>query len=318
MNGLAPLHNVSGQADGGCLSVGKNASLSLVNVSLLNCTAGNRGGAVFVGEHSQLTVRGALISDCHAGLDGGGMYLDTGASLVMSESVLQDASAGFLLASELAPEDRPEACISNESWTDGGSGSCDAYVGYVADSASAKINDSSVTANYSGNISYNETSASFCDLGRASDDCCSCGGGIKTKFGGRGGVVFASSQTSLAIASSSFLNTSARFDGGALFLDANSSLDLSGVAFRNTSAGGYCWDGPPVLEASRCQPDQEWNDDLGDDCADYVLNPVAGTDTYGAKSVITGKDSFYPATLPESLKTPYVVPDSTHPELAFW
>ena len=45
---------------------------------------------------------------------------------------------------------------------------------------------------------------------------------------------------------------------------------------------------------------------------------VAGTHTYGAKSVITGKDSYYPATLPESLKTPYVVPDSTHPELAFW
>ena len=46
---------------------------------------------------------------------------------------------------------------------------------------------------------------------------------------------------------------------------------------------------------------------------------VAGTDTtYGAKSVITGKDSYYPATLPESLKTPYVVPDSTHPQLAFW
>ena len=273
MNGLTPLHSVAGKADGGCLSVGKNASLSLVNVSLLNCTAGNRGGAVFVGKHSQLTVRGALISDCRAGRDGGGMYLDTGASLEMSESVLQDASAGFLLASELAQEDRPEACISNESWTGGGGGGCDAYVGYAADSASAKNNDSSVTATYSGNISYTETSASFCDLARASVDCCFCGGGIKTKIGGRGGVVFASSQTSLAIASSSFLHTSARFEGGALFLDANSSLDLSGVAFHNTSAGGYCWDGPPVLEASRCQSDEEWNDDWGDDCADYALNP---------------------------------------------
>jgi len=40
--------------------------------------------------------------------------------------------------------------------------------------------------------------------------------------------------------------------------------------------------------------------------------------TYIAKSVITGKDSFYPESLPETLKTPYVVPDSTHPKLAFW
>ncbi|MGB1595937.1 MAG: hypothetical protein ACPIOQ_24460, partial [Promethearchaeia archaeon] len=83
---------------GGCVSVGKNASLSLVNVSLLNCTAGNRGGAVFVGKDSQLTVRGAIISDCRAGLDGGGIYLGSGASLAMSESVLQNTSAGFLLA----------------------------------------------------------------------------------------------------------------------------------------------------------------------------------------------------------------------------
>ena len=103
MNGWTPLHSVAGKADGGCVSVGKNATLSLVNVSLLNCTAGNRGGAVFVGKDSQLTVRGAIISDCRAGLDGGGIYLGSGASLAMSESVLQNTSAGFLLASELAP-----------------------------------------------------------------------------------------------------------------------------------------------------------------------------------------------------------------------
>ena len=42
------------------------------------------------------------------------------------------------------------------------------------------------------------------------------------------------------------------------------------------------------------------------------------TESYVAKSVITGKDSYYPASLPETLKTPFVVPDSTHPKLAFW
>jgi hypothetical protein len=47
---------------------------------------------------------------------------------------------------------------------------------------------------------------------------------------------------------------------------------------------------------------------------------VLGQDgtTYVAKSVMTGKDSYYPTTLPETLKTPYLVPDSTHPKLAFW
>ena len=42
------------------------------------------------------------------------------------------------------------------------------------------------------------------------------------------------------------------------------------------------------------------------------------TASYVAKSVITGRDSYYPPTLPETLKTPFVVPDSTHPNLAFW
>ena len=37
-----------------------------------------------------------------------------------------------------------------------------------------------------------------------------------------------------------------------------------------------------------------------------------------AKSVITGKDSYYPQTLPETLKTTHLVADSTHPNLAFW
>jgi hypothetical protein len=42
------------------------------------------------------------------------------------------------------------------------------------------------------------------------------------------------------------------------------------------------------------------------------------TNSYIAKSVITRKDSYYPPGLPETLKTPYLVPDSTHRELVFW
>ena len=40
--------------------------------------------------------------------------------------------------------------------------------------------------------------------------------------------------------------------------------------------------------------------------------------SYTAKSVITGFDSYFPATLPVSLKVPFITPDSTHPNLAFW
>ena len=40
--------------------------------------------------------------------------------------------------------------------------------------------------------------------------------------------------------------------------------------------------------------------------------------SYTAKSVITGFDSYFPETLPSSLKVPFLTPDSTHPDLAFW
>ncbi len=54
---------------------------------------------------------------------------------------------------------------------------------------------------------------------------------------------------------------------------------------------------------------EEWNGDK---------TVLRSTNSYAAKSVITGKDSYYPLGLPETLKTPYLVPDSTHPKLAFW
>jgi hypothetical protein len=54
---------------------------------------------------------------------------------------------------------------------------------------------------------------------------------------------------------------------------------------------------------------EEWNGDK---------TVLRSTNSYAAKSVITGKDSYYPQGLPQTLKTPYLVPDSTHPKLAFW
>lgn len=40
--------------------------------------------------------------------------------------------------------------------------------------------------------------------------------------------------------------------------------------------------------------------------------------TIVGKSVMTGHDSFFPSTLPSTLKVQHLVPDSTHPSLAFW
>jgi hypothetical protein len=62
--------------------------------------------------------------------------------------------------------------------------------------------------------------------------------------------------------------------------------------------------GPELIYAG-----EEWNGDK---------TVLRSTNSYAAKSVITGKDSYYPLGLPETLKTPYLVPDSTHPKLAFW
>ena len=71
-----------------------------------------------------------------------------------------------------------------------------------------------------------------------------------------------------------------------------------------TDDKGGSWHGPGLTYKG-----EVWN---GDKTVRF------GTDSYIAKSVITGKDSYYPKTLPETLKTPYLVADSTHPNLAFW
>ena len=73
----------------------------------------------------------------------------------------------------------------------------------------------------------------------------------------------------------------------------------------STTAGRESFHGPGLIYKG-----EVWNGDKTKRfTADY---------SYIAKSVITGKDSYYPKTLPATLKTPYLVADSTHPNLAFW
>jgi len=84
---------------------------------------------------------------------------------------------------------------------------------------------------------------------------------------------------------------------------ASAWSDTSKLIGTADSKGGS-WHGPGLIYKG-----EVWN---GDKTVRF------GTDSYVAKSVITGKDSYYPKTLPETLKTPYLVADSTHPNLAFW
>eukprot|EP00960_Hanusia_phi_P047738 758559-Hanusia_phi.AAC.3 len=62
-------------------------------------------------------------------------------------------------------------------------------------------------------------------------------------------------------------------------------------------------------------PDLKWKGDVTVDGNTYIRKVGV---SYVAKSVITGKDSFFPASLPSSLRKRFLYPDSTHPNLAFW
>ena len=84
---------------------------------------------------------------------------------------------------------------------------------------------------------------------------------------------------------------------------ASAWSDKSILTTLNTAAGQL--HGPELIYGG-----DVWN-------GDKTALVTTGT-SYIAKSVITGKDSYYPPGLPETLKTPYLVPDSTHPKLAFW
>jgi hypothetical protein len=86
---------------------------------------------------------------------------------------------------------------------------------------------------------------------------------------------------------------------------ASAWTDKEQVMAINTATSKVSFHGPGLIYRG-----EVWNGDK--------TKTAEAAQTYIAKSVMTGKDSFYPKSLPETLKTPYVVPDSTHPKLAFW
>ena len=86
---------------------------------------------------------------------------------------------------------------------------------------------------------------------------------------------------------------------------ASAWTDKEQVIAINSATSKVSFHGPGLIYRG-----EVWNGDK--------TKTAEAAQTYIAKSVMTGKDSFYPKSLPETLKTPYVVPDSTHPKLAFW
>eukprot|EP00284_Hemiselmis_tepida_P019042 CAMPEP_0174917174 /NCGR_PEP_ID=MMETSP1355-20121228/2297_1 /TAXON_ID=464990 /ORGANISM="Hemiselmis tepida, Strain CCMP443" /LENGTH=1565 /DNA_ID=CAMNT_0016162241 /DNA_START=78 /DNA_END=4771 /DNA_ORIENTATION=+ len=91
------------------------------------------------------------------------------------------------------------------------------------------------------------------------------------------------------------------------------------LAAYASAAGTAAWSDTSVLAATTYHgPNLAFKGDLGSSTTGVDDGTLAIGSTIVAKSVMTGSDSFFPSTLPASLKVPHLVPDSTHPDLAFW
>mmetsp|Transcript_52386 Transcript_52386/g.128028 ORF Transcript_52386/g.128028 Transcript_52386/m.128028 type:complete len:1027 (-) Transcript_52386:827-3907(-) len=88
-------------------------------------------------------------------------------------------------------------------------------------------------------------------------------------------------------------------------------LALLALVAPPLSASNAPWSDPALLEADTWHgPQLRINGGIP---GRYLVGS-----TIVGKSVMTGADSFFPASLPSTLKVPHLVPDSTHPDLAFW
>uniref|UniRef100_A0A6U4UG80 IPT/TIG domain-containing protein n=1 Tax=Hemiselmis andersenii TaxID=464988 RepID=A0A6U4UG80_HEMAN len=87
----------------------------------------------------------------------------------------------------------------------------------------------------------------------------------------------------------------------------------------SAAAGAAAWSDTSVLAATTFHgPDLAFKGDLGSSTTGVDDGTFVIGSSIIAKSVMTGSDSFFPSTLPAALKVPHLVPDSTHPDLAFW
>ena len=107
VNGRAFGDTVSAPAGGGCVLMGQNASLTLLNVRIRNCQAQGRGGAISVGSGSTLVIKNTVISGNNAGLDGGGIYLyrslmESDNSSVSTNGALNNGGGIYLDASSMS------------------------------------------------------------------------------------------------------------------------------------------------------------------------------------------------------------------------
>jgi len=205
--GLSLINGASTEdAGGGCVRVGRDSSLSLLDVSFRNCMASGsigRVGAVFVGAGSTLRLEDSKVADCSAGYEGGGVYLDELSRVEMSRSEFRDTSSGFC--------PNPISSCQSSDWADSTGDTCETYISYPR----------------------------WCGWQESSDECCVCGGGT-SKFScepaGSGGALFAAMSTSITLQAVEFQNCSSARAGGAAYLGFNVTAIISSSRFLDCQA----------------------------------------------------------------------------------
>ena len=169
LNGLA---NNSDDASGGCVLMGLDSHLSLLNMTLRNCSAprnGGRGGAVAVGKRSSLVVKNSFIMNGYAGLQGGGLHSEEESRLDLTGVSFLDSSSGVCANPQVT-------CSQDATWLDSQYNQYDCVF-------------------FAANMQY-------CGIGGSDVACCACDGGQQTRScepAGAGGGYYAASRVTVTM-----------------------------------------------------------------------------------------------------------------------
>lgn len=191
-----------GQALSGGLLYSEDASVSILNCSLLNGWADNFGGGIFA-QNSRLEVRDSLMEGNIAYYDGGGIFIRSGGSLTMSNvrvnaNLCQDRGGALFVA--------PGASVA-----------CD-----IADTQ------------FTFNRNFGVGSAIF--LGRKNSITMKrCGVRNNGDKYNEGGAIYAVDAT--VIIDTTIFESNYAFKGGAIEISRDAALTIRNATLRNNSAG---------------------------------------------------------------------------------
>ena len=82
--------NAAGGLNGGGISIGNGATVTLERCALLDNVASNNGGAISVGSNAVLVMDGCVVTGNVADGSGGGIFTSTGSVTTISDTVFQD------------------------------------------------------------------------------------------------------------------------------------------------------------------------------------------------------------------------------------